>query len=38
MLSELDLLLDITRRLEEAGLEYMLTGSMALRITTASPG
>ena len=30
MLSELDLLLDVTRRLEEAGLEYMLTGSMAL--------
>jgi hypothetical protein len=30
MLSELELLLDVTRRLEEAGLEYMLTGSMAL--------
>jgi hypothetical protein len=30
MLSELDLLLDVTRRLEMAGLEYMLTGSMAL--------
>lgn len=30
MLSELDLLLDVTRRLEDAGLEYMLTGSMAL--------
>jgi hypothetical protein len=30
MLSELDLLLDVARRLEEAGLEYMLTGSMAL--------
>jgi hypothetical protein len=30
MLSELDLLLDVTRRLEEAALEYMLTGSMAL--------
>ena len=30
MLSELDLLLDVTRRLEQAGLEYMLTGSMAL--------
>ena len=30
MLSELDLLLDVTRRLEEAGLDYMLTGSMAL--------
>jgi hypothetical protein len=30
MLSELDLLLDVARRLEEAGLDYMLTGSMAL--------
>jgi hypothetical protein len=30
MLSELDLLLDVTRRLEDAGLETMLTGSMAL--------
>jgi hypothetical protein len=30
MISELDLLLDVARRLEEAGLEYMLTGSMAL--------
>ena len=30
MLSELDLLLDVTERLEEAGLDYMLTGSMAL--------
>lgn len=30
MLSELDLLLDVSRRLEEAGLEYMLTDSMAL--------
>jgi hypothetical protein len=30
MLSELDLLLDVTRRLEEVGLDYMLTGSMAL--------
>ena len=30
MLSELELLFDITRRLEEAGLDYMLTGSMAL--------
>lgn len=30
MLSELDLLLDVTRRLEGAGLDYMLTGSMAL--------
>lgn len=30
MLSELDLLLDVTRRLEKAGLDYMLTGSMAL--------
>lgn len=30
MLSELDLLLDVTRRLEDAGLDYMLTGSMAL--------
>jgi hypothetical protein len=30
MLSELDLLLDVARRLEEAGFEYMLTGSMAL--------
>jgi hypothetical protein len=30
MLSELDLLLDVTNRLEEAGLDYMLTGSMAL--------
>lgn len=30
MLSELDLLLDVTRRLEQAGLNYMLTGSMAL--------
>ena len=30
MLSELDLLLDVSRRLEDAGLEYMLTGSMAL--------
>lgn len=30
MLSELDLLLDVARRLEEAGLGYMLTGSMAL--------
>jgi hypothetical protein len=30
MISELDLLLDVSRRLEEAGLEYMLTGSMAL--------
>lgn len=30
MLSELDLLLDVARRLEKAGLEYMLTGSMAL--------
>lgn len=30
MLSELELLLDVTRRLEEAGLDYMLTGSMAL--------
>lgn len=30
MRSELDLLLDVTRRLEEAGLEYMLTGSLAL--------
>jgi hypothetical protein len=30
MLSELDLLLDVTRRLEEADLDYMLTGSMAL--------
>ena len=30
MISELDLLLDVARRLEDAGLEYMLTGSMAL--------
>lgn len=30
MLSELDLLLDVARRLEGAGLDYMLTGSMAL--------
>ncbi|MGB6220648.1 hypothetical protein [Haloferula sp.] len=30
MLSELDLLLDVTHRLEKAGLDYMLTGSMAL--------
>lgn len=30
MLSELDLLLDVARRLEDAGFEYMLTGSMAL--------
>lgn len=30
MLSELDLLLDVTSRLELAGFEYMLTGSMAL--------
>jgi hypothetical protein len=30
MLSELDLLLDVARRLEEAGLDYMLTGPMAL--------
>ena len=30
MLSELDLLLDTASRLEEAGFEYMLTGSMAL--------
>jgi len=30
MLSELELLFDVTRRLGEAGLEYMLTGSMAL--------
>lgn len=30
MLSELDLLLDVTRRLEDADLETMLTGSMAL--------
>lgn len=30
MLSELDLLLDVARRLEEARLDYMLTGSMAL--------
>lgn len=30
MLSELELLFDVTRRLEEAGLDYMLTGSMAL--------
>ncbi len=30
MLSELDLLLEVARRLEEAGLDYMLTGSMAL--------
>ena len=30
MLSELELLLDVTNRLEEAGLDYMLTGSMAL--------
>lgn len=30
MLSELDLLLDVTHRLEEVGLDYMLTGSMAL--------
>lgn len=30
MLSEFDLLLDVTRRSENAGLDYMLTGSMAL--------
>ncbi|PAW75203.1 MAG: hypothetical protein B9S38_02255 [Verrucomicrobiia bacterium Tous-C4TDCM] len=30
MLSELELLLDVSQRLEEAGLDYMLTGSMAL--------
>lgn len=30
MLSELDLLLDVAHRLEKAGLDYMLTGSMAL--------
>ena len=30
MFSELDLLLDVARRLEQAGLDYMLTGSMAL--------
>ncbi len=30
MLSELDLLLDVARRLEEVSLGYMLTGSMAL--------
>jgi hypothetical protein len=30
MLSELDLLLDVTTRLEKAGFDYMLTGSMAL--------
>jgi hypothetical protein len=30
MLSELELLFDVTRRLEEADLDYMLTGSMAL--------
>ncbi|MDP3850784.1 MAG: hypothetical protein Q8Q59_09790 [Luteolibacter sp.] len=30
MISELDLLLDVACRLEEAGLDYMLTGSMAL--------
>ncbi|MBC8126090.1 MAG: nucleotidyl transferase AbiEii/AbiGii toxin family protein [Gloeobacteraceae cyanobacterium ES-bin-144] len=30
MLSELDLLLDVTRRLEKANFDYMLTGSMAL--------
>lgn len=30
MLTELELLFDVTRRLEEAGLDYMLTGSMAL--------
>ena len=30
MLSELDLLLDTASRLEEAGFEYLLTGSMAL--------
>jgi hypothetical protein len=30
MLSELDLLLDVARRLEEAGFDYMLTDSMAL--------
>ncbi len=31
MLSELDFLLDVARRLEDAGLEYLLTGSMALK-------
>ena len=42
MLSELDLLLDVARPLEEAGLDYMLTGPMALnhyaqpRMTRAS--
>ncbi len=30
MFSELDLLLDVTRGSEEANLDYMLTGSMAL--------
>jgi hypothetical protein len=30
MLSELEFLLDVTTRLEQAGLDYMLTGSMAL--------
>ncbi len=30
MHSELNLLLGVTRRLEDAGLEYILTGSMAL--------
>lgn len=30
MLSELELLFDVTRRLEEVGLDYMLTDSMAL--------
>lgn len=30
MFSELDLLLDVACRLEQAGLDYMLTGSMAL--------
>jgi hypothetical protein len=37
MISELDLLLDVARRLEGAGFDYMLTGSMALT-TTPSPG
>jgi hypothetical protein len=36
MFSELDLLLDVARRLEDTGLDYMLTGSSA-RKTLSSP-
>jgi len=37
MQTELEILRDVTSRLSEAGIEYMLTGSFALKLLCPAP-